>query len=842
MPSPLLQIRDATKIYSSGGFIGGSKKSVVALDNFNMTIAESPATITTIAGESGSGKTTLANLVLGFIKLSSGKIIFDGEDITDMTNEQLKEYRRNVQAVFQDPFGVYNPFYRIDHVFDLVNRHFSLSDNQSEYRDMVEAGLNVVGLYGEDVLRKYPHQLSGGQRQRIMMARAYMIKPRLIVADEPVSMVDASLRASILDAMLRLRDDHNISFLYITHDLSTAYQIGDQIYMLYQGTTAERGSAMDVIDAPQHPYVQLLIDSVPVPDPTDKWDVNISLPSEEEMRTAASRGCRYYPRCPHRMDKCLVEQPPLFKMDKPKHEAACYLYEENDIAPIEPPILVNRPISDAVAAPSRARMPLVAAAALVLVAFAIGFLMGSNQEPETIIQEVIVQVTAIPATATEAPAEPNVQIAAPAAEDVDEIAFRLPPNGATDKGALTLNQVVEDEIQEGDEKHRFTFDAVEGQAVTVKIRTGGSGLSGGNLNSPYGTIYGPDGEFAAALGDTAVRPRRSYNAQLTLRSGTYSLIVGPAEVDRYGLVGDAPYQVEIEGDEPEIEPTLEPTPIPEQEFKLSPEGASDKGALALNVVTMGEIAGEGDMHRYTFEGVDGQEVTVKIRTGGGGLSGGNLNSPYGTIYGPDGEFVAPLGDTAVRPRRSYNAPLILRSGTYIIIVGAAEVDRYGLVGDAPYQVEIEGDAPAPQATLEAEPVPASTPVPVPDFVLVPDGATDKGALTLDEVSLDEIHEADETHVWRYEALDGQTVSIKIRTGGGGLSGSNLNSPYGTIYDPDGNFLAALGDPGVRPRRSYNAPLTLRSGTYSIVVGTAQVDRYGLVGDAEYQLTVENADS
>ncbi len=843
MPSPLLQIRDATKIYSAGGFLGGGKKSVVALDNFNMTIAESPATITTIAGESGSGKTTLANLVLGFIKLSSGNIIFDGEDITDMSNEQLKEYRRNVQAVFQDPFGVYNPFYRIDHVFDLVNKHFSLSDNQSEYRDMVEAGLNVVGLYGEDVLRKYPHQLSGGQRQRIMMARAYMIKPRLIVADEPVSMVDASLRASILDAMLRLRDDHNISFLYITHDLSTAYQIGDQIYMLYQGTTAERGSAMDVIDAPQHPYVQLLIDSVPVPDPTDKWDVNISLPSEEEMRTAASKGCRYYPRCPHRMDKCLDEQPPLYKMDKPKHEAACYLYEENDIAPIEPPVLVNRPISDAIAAPSRARLPLVAAAALVVLAFAIGFLFGSNQEPETIVEEVVVEVTAIPATATatDAPAEPTVQIAAPAADDEDEITFRLLADGATDIGALTLNEVTENEIHEGDEKHRYSFEAVEGQAVTIKIRTGGSGLSGGNLNSPYGTVYGPDGEFVAALGDTSVRPRRSYNAPLTLKSGTYTIIVGPAEVARYGLVGDAPYQVEVEGDAPEIEPTLEPTPIPEQEFKLSPNGASDKGALALNIVTVDEIAGEGDMHRYTFEGADGQEVTVKIRTGGGGLSGGNLNSPYGTVYGPDGEFVAPLGDTAVRPRRSYNAPLILKSGTYTIIVGPAEVDRYGLVGDAPYQVEIEGDeaAPAPEPTALPEIDP--TPLPQPDFILSPDGATDKGALTIDVVTMDEIADADDVHSYRFEATAGQTVSVKIRTGGSGLSGGNLNSPYGTIYGPDGEFVAALGDTGARPRRSYNAALTMKSGLYTIIVGSAQVDRYGLVGDAPYQLAVESAD-
>ena len=441
MSSPLLQIRDATKIYSSGGFLGSSQKTVVALDNFNMTIGGSPATITTIAGESGSGKTTLANLVLGFIKLTSGKIIFDGEDITDMNNDQLKLYRRNVQAVFQDPFGVYNPFYRIDHVFDLVNNHFSLSDNQSEYRDMVEAGLNVVGLYGEDVLRKYPHQLSGGQRQRIMMARAYMIKPRLIVADEPVSMVDASLRASILDAMLRLRDEHNISFLYITHDLSTAYQIGDQIYMLYQGTTAERGSAMDVIDSPQHPYVQLLIDSVPVPDPTDKWDVNISLPSEEEMRTAASVGCRYYPRCPHRMDKCLVEQPPLFKMEKAKHEAACYLYEENEIAPIEPPMLVNQPISvAAVAAGGNRNRERIAAAVLIIIAFIVGVLIAGTREPETVveIQEEIVVVTATPVVIEPTEAPTAAPVAAPEVV-VETPDFLLSAEGALDKGALTLN-------------------------------------------------------------------------------------------------------------------------------------------------------------------------------------------------------------------------------------------------------------------------------------------------------------------------------------------------------------------------------------------------------------------
>jgi peptide/nickel transport system ATP-binding protein len=332
MSKPLLEIRNATKVYTKGGFLGRNPKTVVALDDFNLTIDDSPATITTIAGESGSGKTTLASLVLGFIRLTSGQILFDGQDVTTMNSRQLIQYRRNVQAVFQDPFGSYNPFYRIEHIFDLVNQHFNIVSDTRKARDKVEEALNVVGLYGEDVLRKYPHQLSGGQRQRIMMARAYMIKPRLIVADEPVSMVDASLRASILDAMLRLRDESNISFLYITHDLSTAYQIGDQINLLYQGTTAERGRATEVIDNPKHPYVQLLIDSVPVPDPNEKWDTDIALPSEEEMRTTTAQGCRYYPRCPQRMDRCLEKQPPLYKIGVDGHAAACYLYEGNPVA------------------------------------------------------------------------------------------------------------------------------------------------------------------------------------------------------------------------------------------------------------------------------------------------------------------------------------------------------------------------------------------------------------------------------------------------------------------------------------------------------------------------------
>lgn len=331
MSQMLLEIRNATKLYSQRGN-GGGTREVVALQDFNLSIPKAPASIITIAGESGSGKTTLAQLVLGFTHLSSGQILYDGQDVALANPQQKKTYRRQVQAVFQDPFGVYNPFYRVEHVFNMVIRNFRLSSSRQEARAMIEDALNIVGLHGEDVLRKYPHQLSGGQRQRIMMARAYMIKPRLIVADEPVSMVDASLRASILDVMIRLKEEMGISFLYITHDLSTAYQIGDQIFILYQGTTAERGQTVDVIDRPRHPYVQLLVDSVPVPDPDIKWEGEIVLPPEEEMRSSVSSGCRFYPRCPHRMDRCLEAQPPLYAVEENGHQSACYLYEHDEIA------------------------------------------------------------------------------------------------------------------------------------------------------------------------------------------------------------------------------------------------------------------------------------------------------------------------------------------------------------------------------------------------------------------------------------------------------------------------------------------------------------------------------
>ncbi|MEZ4640908.1 MAG: ATP-binding cassette domain-containing protein [Caldilineaceae bacterium] len=197
----------------------------VALQDFNLTIDMKPATITTIAGESGSGKTTLANLVLGFVNLTSGQIHYKGTDVSQMDRGQIMEYRREVQAVFQDPYAVYNPFYRVKHIFDLVINNFKMAASKKEARELIEEALNVVGMRGEEVLEKYPHQLSGGQRQRMMVARAYLLKPRLIVADEPVSMVDASLRAMILDIMLRLRRAY---YLVPLHHPRSEYSLPDR--------------------------------------------------------------------------------------------------------------------------------------------------------------------------------------------------------------------------------------------------------------------------------------------------------------------------------------------------------------------------------------------------------------------------------------------------------------------------------------------------------------------------------------------------------------------------------------------------------------------------------------
>jgi oligopeptide/dipeptide ABC transporter ATP-binding protein len=319
----LLELKNVTKVYSRGLL---SRSSTTALNNVSLTLSEQEPTIMTVAGESGSGKTTLAMLLLGFITPTTGQIIYRGQDIGKLTGDDRLTFRREVQAVFQDPFAVFNPFYTVDHLLTVPISRFKLAKSKSEARAKMEEALTAVGLQPGEILGRFPHQLSGGQRQRINVARALLLRPRLLVADEPVSMVDASLRATILETLRNLQRNYGVSIIYITHDLTTAYHISKSIIVLYRGSVMEAGDVDVVIKNPQHPYTRLLIDSIPWPDVNRHWG-ETEIKAKESELTDHNAGCKFYSRCPFAMDKCLKE-PPLFRLND--HQAAsCYLYDKN---------------------------------------------------------------------------------------------------------------------------------------------------------------------------------------------------------------------------------------------------------------------------------------------------------------------------------------------------------------------------------------------------------------------------------------------------------------------------------------------------------------------------------
>jgi peptide/nickel transport system ATP-binding protein len=317
----LLEARNLSRVFGSGS------KANVALDHFSLTVDANASSFTAIAGESGSGKTTLARLLLGFDRPTSGEVLYRGKDMWKMPSRDWWQFRHEVQAIFQDPFEVFNPFYKVDHVLSVPISKFRLARSKADARSQIENALLAVGLRPEETLGRYPHQLSGGQRQRLTVARALLLQPRLIIADEPVSMVDASLRATILESLRKLHTDFGISFLYITHDLTTAYQICSNIIVLYRGSVAEVGDVDLVIKTPRHPYSQLLISSIPEPDVETRWDDDETLPSRSDVTLAPTRGCRFADRCPAVMPMCRETIPPLYHVDE-KRAAACFLYRD----------------------------------------------------------------------------------------------------------------------------------------------------------------------------------------------------------------------------------------------------------------------------------------------------------------------------------------------------------------------------------------------------------------------------------------------------------------------------------------------------------------------------------
>lgn len=329
--SALIEMQGVTKNY--GAF--------TALNNVTLSLSDTSPSMTAVAGESGSGKTTLARMMLGFINPSHGHVLYQGKDVAKMTGAEQRQFRREVQPVFQDPFDVFNPFYRIDHVLETPVKRYKLADSQTAARAMIEDALKRVGLRPQDTLGRFPHELSGGQRQRVMVARAVLLRPKLIIADEPVSMVDASLRATILDELKTLNRELGISIVYITHDLTTAFQICDNIMILYRGTVSEAGAVERVIGAPKHPYSQLLVSSIPLPDLSKAWGGE-EIPVSEASAARPNPGCKFAPRCPHVMEMCWDNAPPKYVPDS-ERLATCFLYRDAPVSASDDVAAVFRP-------------------------------------------------------------------------------------------------------------------------------------------------------------------------------------------------------------------------------------------------------------------------------------------------------------------------------------------------------------------------------------------------------------------------------------------------------------------------------------------------------------------
>ncbi|MBN2004258.1 MAG: ABC transporter ATP-binding protein [Anaerolineae bacterium] len=297
----LLEIDHLTKVFSFGSIL--SRVKLVATDNVSFDVK--PAEIFTLAGESGCGKTTTARMVMGFETPTSGAIIHRGQAAT---KKEKVWFTQNIQAIFQDPFGTFNPLRLVDRYFFEMVQNYKLAQSQSEAIGLIDQTLKLVGLSYQEFAGKYPNEFSGGQLQRISIARALLTSPKLLIADEPVSMVDASLRMSIVNLFKTLRDDLGVSVLYITHDLATAYYVSDRIAIMFRGNIVEMGSVEQVLMSPRHPYTQLLRESIPEADPNKRWNYAIKLSElehEEYMRT----GCKFAGRCPHVMERCKTEMP-----------------------------------------------------------------------------------------------------------------------------------------------------------------------------------------------------------------------------------------------------------------------------------------------------------------------------------------------------------------------------------------------------------------------------------------------------------------------------------------------------------------------------------------------------
>jgi peptide/nickel transport system ATP-binding protein len=299
----ILRVENLKKHFTKKNWLGRQSSLVRAVDGISFSVNEGESFV--LAGESGSGKSTIAKLILRSIEPDEGRIIFDGVEITSK-KEALKKIRMGCQMVYQDPYDSINPQMKVR---DIVTEPLEIHKigNSRQRAEMVQQVLRDVRLEpAGDIMEKYPHVLSGGQRQRVVLARALVLKPKIIIADEPVSMLDVSIRAEVLELMESLRKKYGITFVYITHDLATARYFGSTIGILYLGKLVEIGPINDVLSSPMHPYTQALLDAVSEPDPKNLYREK-SIRINEPLKIDVYTGCRFRARCPYAFDKCEVE-------------------------------------------------------------------------------------------------------------------------------------------------------------------------------------------------------------------------------------------------------------------------------------------------------------------------------------------------------------------------------------------------------------------------------------------------------------------------------------------------------------------------------------------------------
>ena len=324
---PLIALDRVSVTFTRG--LPWRRRRIQAVVNVSLDIHDGE--VVALVGESGCGKTTLGRVVVGLQRPTAGRVLYCGRDVRELHGEQFHEYRRSVQMVHQDAYAALNPVRTIYQTLSAAFFRYGLVRSRREARERVAELLETMGLTPPgDFLDKYPHQLSGGQRQRVVLARAVAVRPRLIVADEPVSMIDVSLRLAILDLMRSLNKRFGIAFLYITHDLATAryFVRHGRIAVMYLGQLVEVGNLQEVLARPRHPYLQALLSAVPVPDPkvarTRKPLPLRSLDLPDPTRPPS--GCRFHPRCPYAEGVCEAEEPPWAEIAD-GHRVACHLVD-----------------------------------------------------------------------------------------------------------------------------------------------------------------------------------------------------------------------------------------------------------------------------------------------------------------------------------------------------------------------------------------------------------------------------------------------------------------------------------------------------------------------------------